>query len=68
MSPSTQSVPTLIAPTQVWEQLPNDLKVRAIQCLAQLAFSCATTATPTNNQETRHECELPLPQNRPTPS
>jgi hypothetical protein len=68
MSSSVPSVPTLIAPTQVWEQLPNDLKVRAIQCLAQLALSCATTAIRTNDQEIRHECALSLPQNRPSPS
>jgi hypothetical protein len=68
MSPSAPSVPTIVAPTQVWEQLPNDLKVRAIQCLAQLALSCATTVTHANTQEIRHECALPLSQNRPTPS
>jgi hypothetical protein len=68
MSPSAPPFPPMVAPHQVWEKLPNDLKVRAIQCLAQLAFSCATTAVLTPDQETRHECAIPLPKDRPAPS
>jgi hypothetical protein len=68
MSPSAKSAPQIIAPHQVWEKLPNELKVHAIRRLAQLTWNWATTSAPTHSQENRDECVIHSPEDCDAPS
>jgi len=68
MVPSDPPTSPIIAPTQVWEQLPTELKLHAIRRLAQLAWTWATTSTQTTLEEDRHDGIIHAPENLSPPS
>lgn len=61
--------PPVVTPTQVWEQLPTELKLRAIRRLAQLAWTWAATSAQTTLEENhRHDSVIHTPENLSPPS
>jgi hypothetical protein len=68
MVPSDPPTSPIVAPTQVWEQLPTELKLHAIRRLAQLAWTWATTSAQTTLEEDRHDRIIHAPENLSPPS
>jgi hypothetical protein len=65
---SGPAAPLIVSPTQVWEQLPTELKLCAIRRLAQLAWTWAATSAQITMQENRHDGLIRSSENLSPPS